>query len=62
MKAYKTLDEEFKGEELDMITHDLAKTADIIDAWLEGEAVDPDLLKYMAMALSSLSEKFPQEV
>lgn len=61
MDGHKTLSEVYSGIRLDMTVDDLAKAADIIDLWLEGEPVDPHLLRYMAMMFTSMTNAFPLE-
>ena len=56
----KRLPDVFSGDDLDMVAQDLAQSADLIDSWLEGGEIDPDLLGYMAYFFESLSSKFPQ--
>lgn len=56
----KRLSDVFSGDDLDMVNQDLAQSADLIDSWLEGGEIDPDLLGYMAYFFESLTSKFPQ--
>lgn len=56
----KRLSDVFSGDDLDMVTQDLAQSADLIDSWLDSGEIDPDLLGYMAYFFESLTSKFPQ--
>ncbi|WP_241613825.1 hypothetical protein [Rosenbergiella epipactidis] len=56
----KRLSDVFSGDDLDMVNQDLAQSADLIDSWLEGGEIDPDLLGYMVYFFESLTSKFPQ--
>lgn len=58
----KTLASAFSGDELEMIQLDLEQAANLIDTWLEGGIVDPDLLGYMNYLFEILAERFPQSV
>ncbi|HBH6895525.1 TPA: hypothetical protein KUM91_004698 [Serratia marcescens] len=56
----KKLSDIFSGDDLEMVIQDLAQSADLIDSWLDGDEIDPDLLGYMAYFFESLTNKFPQ--
>lgn len=56
----KKLFDVFSGDDLDMVIQDLAQSADLIDSWLDGGEIDPDLLGDMAHFFESLTNKFPQ--
>lgn len=56
----KTLASAFEGDELEMMQQDLEQAANLIDSWLEGGVVDPDLLGYMTYLFEILAERFPQ--
>lgn len=45
------------NDEHEIVITDLCNSADLIDSWLDGEPVDPDLLRYMVMSLDSLLHK-----
>lgn len=56
----KKLSDVFSGDDLEMVIQDLAQSADLIDSWLDGGEIYPDLLGYMAHFFESLTNNFPQ--
>ena len=55
----KTLASAFEGDELEMMQQDLEQAANLIDSWLEGGVVDPDLLGYRTYLFEILAERCP---
>lgn len=46
-----------KPDELDMHVRDLEGAVQIINDWLDGEEIDPDLAHYIGMMCLSISER-----
>jgi predicted transcriptional regulator YheO len=52
--ANKTLNELYTNEEIEVVLHDLNQSADYFDYIRENNPVDPDMLRYIQMSITSI--------
>ena len=57
----KTIKEIYTGDELEMITHDLAKSSDYLAYLSENNPVDVDMLRYIMLQTQSIIYRIENE-